>query len=247
MVRESLLELSVMSIDPVNPVGNRAGVAKSGGTQAAKNGATSASFDALLAATQASTVNPERHATGAAGSPPPSGSISDIARSGIKIDEYFTPKLGAGLPPLLLPTRANIDALSRDVSGKLRQFLADNGIPSAPSQITYGSDGKIQFPGDYAYADKFEQALANNPVMESELRTVNALTSHFVAMQPSMAFSQAYGAAQSQAEIDAVMQKYSYLFSGSTQSADIALTFAPNGTVEPTANGKHYSSVNFRA
>jgi hypothetical protein len=50
--------------------------------------------------------------------------------------------------------------------------------------------------------------------MSRELSTVNALTSNFVEMQKSRQFQQEYAAATTQAEVDAVVARYSYLFSG---------------------------------
>jgi len=188
----------------------------------------------------------------ASNSPPASTAVpldTDKGKLSIDIEDYFTPKPGinfdnpATCPPLLLPSPANIDALSNHASARFQQLLADNQIPSAPATITYDNAGHMQLPADYAYADQLRQALSKSPTLERELSTINALTSHYSAMQDSIAFSEEYSAAKSQAAADAVVAKYSYLFSGHRHEAQIALAFSPDGTIHPTADGQPYHSA----
>lgn len=168
---------------------------------------------------------------------------TDQGAQSLDIDAYFTPPAGGylTLPPLLMPSQRNIDALSSHISSALPKMLAENGIPSAPASITYDSQGQMQLPADYLYADKFKQALEKNPALDRELHTVNALTSHMVEMNKVMPFQQEYAAASSQAEADAVVAKYSYLFSGTRFSSSIALEFSANGHLTMTADGKAIS------
>ena len=167
----------------------------------------------------------------------------------VNLDDYFTPKTGFNfddphsLPPLLLPSPGNIEALSTHAAANFRQLLADSGIPAAPSKITYGADGKAQFPSDYAYADQLKQARAGDPAMARELSTVNALTSHFVEMKKSLPFLQAYEAAGSQQEADAVVAKFSYLFNNQRPTSQIALQFSADGSLTVTADGKPYDEA----
>lgn len=164
------------------------------------------------------------------------------AADAIDIDSYFTPSADrrelSQLPPIFLPSQENIDTLTKHVSGKFQELLARNNIPAAPSEITYGSDGQIEFPDDYAYADQLKQALADDPTTERELRTLNALASHHAAMQPSLAFAQEYGAAESQQAANAILAKYSDLFSDNRHYARTALRFAADGSLSVTADGK---------
>lgn len=171
---------------------------------------------------------------------------TDKGSVALNIDDYFSPHANtdgslASLPPLLLPTQKNVDALTSHISATFPQFLKQNNIPYAPSSITYDDAGKIQLPPDYPYAAEFKQALANNPVMGRELSTVNALTSHLVEMKKSIPFQQEYAAATSQAEADAVVAKYSYLFSGNRHYSTIALHFTASGCLTLTADGKQLS------
>jgi hypothetical protein len=164
----------------------------------------------------------------------------------LDVDDYFTPKTTTSgspfsLPPLLLPTQKNIEALTDHISATFPRFLAQNNIPYAPSSITYDREGKVQLPPDYPYASEFKQALANNPTMARELSTVNALTSHWVEMKKSMPFQQEYAAATTQAEVDAVVAKYRYLFSGNRHYDTIALQFSASGSLTLTADGKPLS------
>lgn len=171
---------------------------------------------------------------------------TDQGSVNLNIDAYFNPSASSGLtkytlPPLLLPNQKNIDALSRHISEIFPQFLAQNNIPSAPASISYDNEGKIQLPPDYPYAADFKQALANNPTVARELSTVNALTLHLVEMKKSAPFQQEYSAATTQAEINAVINKYSYLFTGHYHYDTIALQFSANGSLNITADSKSVS------
>ncbi len=166
----------------------------------------------------------------------------------LNIDAYFSPNgkaNGVGslfqtLPPLLLPTKNNINALSNHISQTFPQFLAQNNIPTAPSSITYDSEGQIQLSSDYAYASEFKKALANNPTISRELSAVNALTSHFVEMQKSASFQQEYAAA-TKAEANTIVERCRNLFSGNHHYDAIALQFSENGLLNLTHDGKPLS------
>jgi hypothetical protein len=227
-----------------------------------------AAFSLLTSATQRKSSAPlidSAGSTAAAASSAGQASISEAARSrlaaeaegtagttavydtdqgaqSLDIDAYFTPPAGGylTLPPLLLPSQRNIDALSSHISAAMPKFLAENGIPSAPASIAYDSAGKMQLPADYPYADKFRQALEKNPALDRELRTVNALTSHRVEISKFMPFQQEYAAA-AQAEVDAVIAKYAHLFSGNRFSSAIALEFSATGRLTVTADSKAVS------
>ncbi|GAB2181821.1 hypothetical protein DLREEDagrD3_20440 [Denitratisoma sp. agr-D3] len=165
----------------------------------------------------------------------------------LDIEAYFTPNQGQPLDldtlPLLMPSQKNIDALSGYVNEHMRSFLSDNGIPTAPTKITYDMMGEVQLPADYPYAAEFKKALENNPVMERALRTTNALSSNLVEMNKSLPYLQEYQAASSQAEIAAVTAKYSYLFSNNRYADTIALNFTANGTLSITHDGKPLSQA----
>jgi len=162
------------------------------------------------------------------------------------IDTYFTPGANGGgaahslqsLPPLLLPTQKNVDALRHHISAAMPGFLSRNGIPSAPASISYDTAGKMQLPADYAYADQFRAALAQDPALERELSTVNALASHVAELNKLIPFQKEMAAATSQSAADAIVAKYSYLFSGNHHYDSIALAFSPNGELSVTADGK---------
>ncbi|MEZ5628644.1 MAG: hypothetical protein R3E34_14155 [Rhodocyclaceae bacterium] len=170
--------------------------------------------------------------------------VFDTTRGAVDldIDAYFTPPGSADrgtytLPPLLLPSQNNIDALRRHISAAMPEFLARNGIPFGPSSMTYDSAGKVQLPADYPYTDEFTAALEGNPAMARELQTVNALTSTLVELRKSLPFVQEYAAA-SPAEAGAVVARYSQLFSGSRTYDTIALGFSADGRLSLTANGE---------
>lgn len=160
----------------------------------------------------------------------------------LDIDAYFTPSAAAGgldeLPPLLLPTRNNIEALSRHIAAAMPQFLAENGIPAAPESVTYDDQGRLQLPADYPYAAEFEAALAKNPALAREMSTVHALASVTVEIDKSLAFQHEYAAASTRAEIDAIVAKYGELFSAMRQPATIALEFPATGGLRLSVDGE---------
>lgn len=159
-----------------------------------------------------------------------------------ELDELFsnTPNRGhkelGELPALLMPSAENIAAISKHVSSRFKQMLREYDIPSAPETITYNDKGKMQLPADYEYADELENALKENPGIERELSTVNALTSVYVELQKLIPFHEEYAAARSQAQIDSVINKYSHLFNGNRQYSSIALHFSNDGALSLTAN-----------
>ena len=173
--------------------------------------------------------------------------VFDTSQGALELDieAYFTPPSGSGVDlnsvPLLMPSQKNIDALRQHLSSSMPEFLARHGIPSAPARITYDNQGKIQLPADYPYAEQFEQALEKEPAMARELSAVHAITSSWVEIQKSMPFQQEYAAASSQAEIDAILTKYRYLFSDNRPNDTIALNFSTSGQLTLTANDEPVS------
>lgn len=163
-------------------------------------------------------------------------------RRTLDIEAYFTPpgREGADLGslPLLLPSRNNVAALSSYVSGRMPEFLAQHGIAYAPASISYDAQGALQLPADYPHADAFRQALAADPVMERALRTTAALSSHLVELEKLIPFQEAYAAANSQAEIEALLARFHYLFAGARHYASIALDFTPAGQLSISHDGK---------
>ena len=161
----------------------------------------------------------------------------------IDLDAYFSNEpVEDGLvrlsdAALLIPSAGNIQALTQHASARFKDLLAAYDIPSAPQTITYDQKGEAVLPRDYPYADELKQALADNPGLDKELRTLNALSSHYVGLQRVQAFQDEYAKAQSQAEIDAVLRKHSDLFGPNRRHASIALNFSPSGDISVTAGG----------
>ena len=172
------------------------------------------------------------------------GATIDTDRGAMTLDleAYFTPPGPEGVDietvPLLASTPRTVDALTQYVSDAMPDFLARHGIARAPASITYDDAGQLQLPADYPDAAAFKQALADEPAMERAMRTTAALTSSMVEMAKSLPFQQAYLAADSQAAADAVVAKYSALFSNTPHVDRIALNFSANGTLHLTHDGK---------
>ncbi len=149
---------------------------------------------------------------------------------------YSTPSLS--LDGLLMPTEKNVQALQSHISKAFPDFLAANDIPEAPDSIRYDNNGNMVLPADYPYADELKAALAENPAMARELSTANALSSHLAALKELEPFHEEYAQAQNQAEIDAIIDKYSHLLSDNHSYPEIALMFSDEGKLSITANGR---------
>ncbi|MDI3323943.1 hypothetical protein QKW35_06110 [Pontibacterium granulatum] len=160
----------------------------------------------------------------------------------IDLETYFTPKQNnaavLSFDGLLMPTARNVATLQAHISKVFPDFLAANGIPEAPDKITYDGSGNVVLPDDYPYSDKLKAALASDPAMARELSTANALASHVAGMQATQPFHDEYEQAKSQAEIDAIIDKYSYLFGDNRRYPDIALLFSDQGALTITADSK---------
>jgi len=163
----------------------------------------------------------------------------------IDLDSYFsnTPSTAGfsninDLPPLLMPSEQNINALTEHVSGRFKQLLEDYNIPSAPEKITFDNEGKMQIPIDYPYANKLNNALEENPGIGRELRTLNAISSHAAAIQEHMPFIEEMGEASSKVEIDKIIAKYSHLLHDNHSYKSMALIFSTEGDVSVTADGE---------
>lgn len=174
-----------------------------------------------------------------------SAMMTDKGRMNIDLDSYFSntpPSTGFfnlnELPPLLMPSAENINALTEHVSTRFKQLLADYNIPSAPEKITFDNAGKMQVPIDYPYANELHGALEENIGMGRELRALNALSSHAAAIQERMPFIEEMGNASSKAETDRIIAKYSHLLSDNNSHKSMALIFSSEGDVSVTADGE---------
>lgn len=148
---------------------------------------------------------------------------------------YSKPTLS--LDGLLMPSEKNVRALQDHISKVFPDFLAANGIPEAPDSIRYDNSGNMVLPADYPYADELKAALEQDPAMARELSTANALASHLAALKELEPFHEEYAQAQSQAEIDAIIDKYSHLLSDNRSYPEIALMFSDDGKLSITADG----------
>ena len=166
----------------------------------------------------------------------------------INVEDYFTPRPESDEPidlmslPLLLPSKHNIDTLSKHASEKLKGLMAEYDIPYAPEQISYDDSGQMLLPYDYEHADKFNQMIEENDVMSRELSTINALTSHYVEMQKVIPFHEEFAEAKSKAEADLIIAKYSHLLTDEKDYSRIALVLSSDGDVTPMADLNEYSS-----
>lgn len=222
-----------MQIQGVRNAGNVSGVYQS--VAATQNYRTNTAAPAASFADVVSISSAARERLAAESQPSATTTASldtDKGESALDLDAYFSSKPAnpnAELPPLLMPSQRNIDALTEHLNQKFPAFLSANGIPAAPASIQYDSYGQAQFPADYPYAAQLKQALKDNPGMERELSTVKALGEFKNLLDQSIPFQQEYSAASSQDAINAVIAKYSSLLSGNSLPEHSALIFDRNG------------------
>lgn len=141
------------------------------------------------------------------------------------------------LPPLLMPSQRNIDALSGYLSAKFPGFLSANGIPYAPAQITYDSAGQAQFPADYPYAKELREALQKSPAIANALSWSVGLSESKALLDEGVRFQQEYLSASPQ-QLGAVLARHSQLLSGNAPAPQAAISFSPTGEVRLMVDGK---------
>lgn len=115
---------------------------------------------------------------------------------------------------LILPTAENVKAITAHVNKRFQELLKSYNIAEAPAQITYDKMGQMQLPANYPHKDELKQALSDNPGFALELSSLNAIASHAAGLKRAIAFNQEYSQASSQAQANALIAKYSDLFSG---------------------------------
>ncbi|MBK1889667.1 hypothetical protein Undi14_06435 [Undibacterium sp. 14-3-2] len=181
-----------------------------------------------------------RSATAAATPSTPAVASFDTDKGSVElnIDDYFSAspqKPFAELPPLLMPSQRNIDALSTHISNVFPKFLSDHGISSAPASISYDSMGQAVFPADYPYTEQLKKALDETPSMARKLMTVVGMTDAKNALDEGVKFQQEYTNAQSQNALGAVIAKYGSLLSGQSSTSPVSLFFSDDGHLRSTS------------
>jgi len=155
----------------------------------------------------------------------------------MNLDDYFSPRAPSQAHvnimdiPLLLPTAHNVDTLSKYSEGKFKDLLSEYNIPSPPTSIEFDAEGKLVLPKDYPYASELKQAFDEHPEVEKALSTTAALASHYAGITEGAAFRDEMSTANSQADQERIVQKYSYLFDDNRPAAQIILAFAEDGSM----------------
>jgi hypothetical protein len=116
--------------------------------------------------------------------------------------------------PLMLPTRENVEKLTRELACDLRDFFTNAGIERQPT-VEFKVDpfnGKVSVETDRADKAAIEKALRADPKLELKIHNVAAIASHIEPMEESLEFQAAYRRAKSPAEVNRVVQQFSHLF-----------------------------------
>lgn len=147
------------------------------------------------------------------------------------------------LPPLMLPTRENARKLSSALSDDLKNLFSQAGINPNPA-VEFAVDsytGKVSVKGNRPDAQQIAELIKENPDIELRIHNVAAISSHVVSFDKAMEADKAYRAAQSTAEVNNVIARYSSIYSGQTKVTDFSLVF--NGSnVQVNADGAAWLS-----
>lgn len=147
------------------------------------------------------------------------------------------------LPPLMLPTRENVRKLSFELSADLKNLFAQAGINPNPA-VEFDVDsytGKVSVKANRPEAQQIAELIKKHPDVEMKIHNIAALSSHVVAMGAAMEADTAYRAAQGAAEENAVIAKYSSVYSGQSRVTDFSLIF-DGSDVQVNADGAAWMS-----
>lgn len=139
---------------------------------------------------------------------------------------------------LILPNRSNMEELTSRLEDSLSDFMREHGISNDPPvEITYDyNSNKVKVTGEGANAAELEEAINADEVMKEDVRTVNAIASHYVALAESIEFHYEY---LNSDDPEAVVRKYSHLFNDNRSYPVPSLRFGSDG-LTLLADGKPF-------
>jgi len=147
------------------------------------------------------------------------------------------------LPPLILPTRENVQKLSSALAGDLQNLFSQAGINPKPA-VEFDVDpysGAVSVKGNHPDSQKIAELIKNNPEIEMKIHNVAAISSHVVAMGKALEADTAYRNARTPAEVKNVIAQYSSVYNGQMKVTDFSLIF--NGTgIQVNADGEAWLS-----
>jgi hypothetical protein len=143
------------------------------------------------------------------------------------------------LPPIILPTRENVQKLSSALANDLQSLFSKAGIKPEPA-VEFNVDsytGAVSVKGNRPDSRKIAELIKDNPEIEMQIHNVAAISSHVVAMGKAMEADTAYRNAKTPEEIKNVIAQYSSVYSGHLKVTDFSLIF--NGSnIQVNANGE---------
>ena len=162
-----------------------------------------------------------------------------------KVDLSAGGKILSGLPPLMFPSRENVQKLSASLIKDLKKMFSQAGISSTPPvEFTVDSyTGEVGVKDNRPDAGQIADLIRKNPEIELQIHNIAAMSSHVVGMEKAMEANQAYLAAESQAEIDRVIARYAAVYSqnGPKEVVDFSLRF-DGKDVQVNADGELWLS-----
>jgi hypothetical protein len=143
------------------------------------------------------------------------------------------------LSDLMLPTEENVRKLSAQLSRDLGSLLTNAGISAEPP-ITFstGYSGEIVVEGNRPDKEQILKAVNADEKVSQEIRNTAAISSHAAGMAESLEFQREYRASN---DPEAVVAKYSHLFTSGQRSHHTALVFDGHG-IDVMSDGKTWLS-----
>jgi hypothetical protein len=157
--------------------------------------------------------------------------------SATRIDPVDLVTISSFKDKALLPTPVNLQKYSDQLTQDVNAALTQSGISASPP-ISFSVDpntAQVTVTSDRPDAKKIEDLINNNRSLKLEFHKVSAEASQLSVFQKALRAVDAYQAANTKAQLNAVISQY--YSGGSIKSGDITLTY--NGTsIQADADGK---------
>jgi hypothetical protein len=140
----------------------------------------------------------------------------------------------------IIPNYDNIQKMASNLTDSLDELFASAGISATPPvslSVNNPNSLNVTVTGNRSDLQKIQDLINSNPSVQMQIHNLNAMSSQYASLAGPTEFTLQYLAAGNQGQINAAIQKYSYLLNGQDYNvATIGLSF--DGSVEVDANGR---------
>jgi len=155
---------------------------------------------------------------------------TSLGSKDLDLDAYFakpdpTKHVKLDEIPLILPNAHNLEVLSGYAQDAFKDLLNRYDIPEPPESISFDDAGKLVLPDNYPYRAQLTAAFDAQPEVLKALSTTAALASHVAALQERQPLHEELMLAQTDAQRNQIIQKYSHLLDDNAPDHRISLMF----------------------